>query len=69
VSFNITLSIPDIACGRCVMKVERVTRELPGVLAVQADSDTKTATYLLESETALDGIKQILAEAGFPAAA
>ena len=68
VSYSVTLSIPAISCGRCVMKIQRVTKELPGVLTVQADSDSKTATYVLESENALDQVKQTLAEIGFPAA-
>jgi copper chaperone CopZ len=67
-SFNVTLSIPAIGCSRCVMNIKRKTQDLPGVLSVDADEIGKTATYVLESETVLVKVKEVLAEIGFPAA-
>jgi copper chaperone CopZ len=69
VSISITLSIPAISCSRCVATVERVTKDLPGVLSVHGDPDSKTAAYVLEGESALPQFKKSLAEAGFPVAA
>lgn len=67
-SITITLNIPAISCGHCVMTIKRETRELPGVLAVEGNAQAKTATFTLESEAVLDTVKKILAEIGYPAA-
>jgi copper chaperone len=66
-SYNVTLNIPNISCHHCTMTVTRETKDLPGVLNVQADVATKTATYTLESENVLPTVKETLAEIGYPA--
>ncbi|MBC8447713.1 MAG: heavy-metal-associated domain-containing protein [Chloroflexi bacterium] len=63
----ITLSIPNISCGHCVMGVEKGTKNLPGVIAVEASVEDKSASFTLESMEALDGVKEALAEIGYPA--
>jgi len=64
---EVTLSIPDISCGHCVMRVENTTRDIPGVLQVQADAATKSASFVLESDEALDQVRAALIDAGYPA--
>ena len=66
-SVTVKLSIPNISCGHCTKTVVRETKELPGVENVEADVDSKTATYTLESEAALSRVKETLAEIGYPA--
>jgi len=63
---TVTLSIPNISCNHCVMRVEKGTRDLPGVAAVQASVQDKTATFELESMAALQRVKEVLAEMGYP---
>ncbi len=65
---NVTLSIPNISCHHCVMTIKRETKDIPGVLTVDADAAQKTATYSLESEAVLAQVKATLAEIGYPSA-
>lgn len=67
-SVTVTLNIPAISCGHCVMTIKRETSELPGVLAVEGNAQAKTATFTLESEAVLATVKATLAEIGYPAA-
>ncbi len=67
-SYNVTLSIPAISCGHCVATIKRETRDVPGVINVDADQESKTATYTLESAAALPKVKETLEEIGYPAA-
>jgi copper chaperone len=66
-SQTVTLSIPNISCGHCVMTITRETKDLPGVVKVEGDQQAKTATYTLENEAALTNVKTTLAEIGYPA--
>lgn len=68
VSTTVTLQIPAISCGHCVMTIKRETSELPGVLAVTGDQQAKTATFTLEDDTVLAVLKETLSEIGYPAA-
>jgi copper chaperone CopZ len=67
-SYTVTLSIPTISCHHCTGTVVRETKDLPGVVKVEASVETKTATYTLEDEQVLGAVKQTLAEIGYPAA-
>ena len=67
-SATVTLNIPAISCGHCVMTIKREIKELPGVLAVEGDPQAKTATFTLENEAVLAAVKETLAEIGYPAA-
>jgi copper chaperone len=67
-SVNVKLSIPNISCHHCTNTVMRETKDLPGVESVEADVETKTATFTLESEATLSLVKETLAEIGYPAA-
>lgn len=66
-SATVTLNIPAISCGHCVMTIKREIKELPGVLAVEGDPQAKTATFTLENEAVLTAVKETLAEIGYPA--
>lgn len=67
-SVTVTLNIPAISCGHCVMTIKRETGELPGVLTVEGDAQAKTATFTLENEAVLTAVKATLAEIGYPPA-
>jgi copper chaperone len=67
-AYNVTLSIPAISCGHCVMTIKRETKDVPGVVSVDASQETKTATYVLETEAALPKVKEALVEIGYPPA-
>ncbi len=66
-STTVTLNIPAISCGHCVMTIKREIGELPGVKAVEASAETKTATFTLETEAILATVKETLVEIGYPA--
>jgi copper chaperone CopZ len=67
-SYTVTLSIPNISCHHCTNTVVRETKDLPGVIEVEASVEAKTATYTLENEAALGSVKQTLVEIGYSAA-
>ncbi len=67
-SYNVTLSVPAISCGHCVATIKRETKDVPGVINVEADQNNKTATYTLESEAVVPAVKAALEEIGYPAA-
>jgi len=64
---EVTLSIPNISCNHCVMRIQQGTKDLPGVIAVEARAEDRSATFTLESMEALDGVKDALTEIGYPA--
>ena len=66
-SVTVKLSIPNISCGHCTKTVVRETKDLPGVENVEADVDSKSATYTLKSEADLSRVKETLVEIGYPA--
>ncbi len=66
-SQTVTLNIPNISCGHCVMTITRETKDLPGVVKVEGNQQAKTATYTLENEAALATVKETLVEIGYPA--
>jgi copper chaperone len=65
---EITLSIPNISCGHCIMTVKRESGFVDGVEFVAGDVDAKTATFQVSSDQALAALKATLAEAGYPVA-
>ncbi len=66
-SYTVKLSIPNISCHHCTMTVKRETKDLPGVINVDADVASKTAVFTLENEAALGKVKETLSEIGYPA--
>jgi copper chaperone len=66
VSYKVTLNIPNISCQHCTKTINMETKDLPGVIAVEGDVASKTATFTLDSELALTTVKQTLVEIGYP---
>jgi copper chaperone len=66
-SYTVTLNIPAISCHHCTNTIVRETRDIPGVIEVEADLESKTATYTLQDEPALDNVRRSLEEIGYPA--
>ncbi len=63
-----TLSVPGISCNHCVMTIKRESSFVEGVEFVSGDVDRRTATFHIASDAALDSLKEVLAEAGYPVA-
>ena len=66
-SVTVKLSIPNISCEHCTKTVTRETKELPGMENVEADVESKSATFTLKSEADLSRVKETLVEIGYPA--
>jgi copper chaperone CopZ len=66
-SVTVRLSIPNISCDHCTKTVVRETKDLPGVENVEADVESKSATFTLKSEADLARVKQTRAVIGYPA--
>ena len=41
---TLTISVPDISCGHCVMNIKRELGELEGIDSVSGDPETKRVT-------------------------
>jgi copper chaperone len=67
-SQTVTLNIPAISCHHCTNTIAQETQDLPGVIAVKGDPQAKTATFTVENDAALVGVKATLVEIGYPAA-
>lgn len=65
---TITLSIPSIHCHHCVMTVKRESGFVNGAEFVSGDVDEKVATFQVAGDEALQELKKILTEAGYPPA-
>lgn len=62
----LTVVVPGMTCRHCVRKVTAALRDVPGVLAVLAD--TGTTTVVLHGSPDVDLVLAALASAGFPGA-
>jgi copper chaperone len=62
---TVTLNIPNISCGHCVMTIKRESGLVKGVEFVSGDIQAKTATFRVQSSEALQALKVALAEAGY----
>jgi copper chaperone CopZ len=65
---HVTYIAPGISCGNCVGKVRDALYKLEGVVDVQASVETHMVDVDFDPAFASpERIKQILAEAGYPA--
>jgi copper chaperone CopZ len=64
---TVTYNIPNISCGHCVHTIKMEVGDLPGVEAVEASADTKTATITFGDPATSEGIRALLAEINYPA--
>jgi copper chaperone CopZ len=65
---KITLKIPNISCGHCVMSIENELRDMNGISSVTGDADKKEINVAWDFPATLDGIKATLKEINYPAA-
>jgi copper chaperone CopZ len=63
---TITVHIPNIHCQHCMMTIRRESGLVEGAEFVSGDVEAKTATFRIESEQALQSLRETLAEAGYP---
>jgi len=66
---TVKIHVPAISCGHCVMTIKREVGELAGVSRVEGDPSTKDVEIVFALPATLEGIKSLLAEIGYPAAA
>jgi copper chaperone CopZ len=65
---TVTFNIPGINCGHCENTIKMEVSDMPGVTAVEASSQTKTATITFDAPATSDSIKTLLAEINYPVA-
>ena len=63
---TVKYSVPNISCGHCVHTIQMEVGDLPGVEAVEASADTKTATITFGDPATEEAIKGLLAEINYP---
>jgi copper chaperone len=61
-------SVPNINCGHCVAKVERILGEIPGVTSVSASSTDKEVDVEYAPPATRDQMAAALTEWGYPPA-
>lgn len=65
---RVTLDVPSMNCSLCPIAVSGVLRKQPGVRAVTADLETKTAQVEFDpSKTSPASLAQAVSDAGYPA--
>ena len=63
----VTLDIKNMTCRLCLITVKKALQAVPGVLEVQTDWETKTATVRYEGAKAeVNALTQATARAGYP---
>jgi copper chaperone CopZ len=65
---TVTYSIPNISCGHCVHTIKMEVSDLPGVSAVEASAETKSAKITFDAPATETAIKALLAAINYPAA-
>ena len=63
---RITLKIPNISCGHCVMAIKNELSEMEGISRVEGDSGSREITVDWGSPASLDQIKSKLEEINYP---
>ncbi|MGA7731161.1 MAG: heavy-metal-associated domain-containing protein [Chloroflexia bacterium] len=66
---QVTLNVPDISCAHCEKTIVEALRGKPGVQAVAVSIPSKIVLLKYdEGQIALDEVKEILDEEGYPVA-
>jgi len=60
--------IPNISCGHCTMAVENGLKEVPGIVSVSGDVDTKSVEVAWDAPATREQIIATLKEINYPAA-
>lgn len=63
---TVTYQIPNISCNHCVHTIQTEVKDLPGVLEVKADANTREAVITFEQPATEAQIKDLLAEINYP---
>ena len=64
---QVTLTVPDISCAHCEKTILEALRGKPGVQAVAVSVSSKIVLLKYdEKQIALDEVKEILDEEGYP---
>ena len=64
---TVTLDIKNMTCGMCLITVKKALQAVPGVLEVQTDWESKTATVRYDGAKAeVEALTQATAQAGYP---
>ncbi len=63
---TVTWFVPAIRCGHCTHTVEMEVGELPGVLSVKAEKDSRKVTVTFDAPATGEKIKALLAEINYP---
>lgn len=64
---TITLSVPDVSCGHCVVTISQALKGLDGVSGANVDLKQKHATVHVADDQALTRVLARLDEEGYPA--
>ncbi len=64
---TVTLNIPNVNCGHCIMTVRREGSLVQGAEFVSGDIEGKTAVFQVADDKTLAALQAALAEAGYPA--
>jgi copper ion binding protein len=59
------INVEGMSCAHCVNAVNRALREVEGVVAVDVDLQSKTATVEHSDTTTFDNMKTAIEEAGY----
>jgi copper chaperone len=66
---QVTLNVPDISCAHCEKTIVQALRGKPGIQAVAVSIPSKIVLLKYdEGQIALDEVKEILDEEGYPVA-
>jgi len=63
---QVKFEIPSISCGHCVNTIQVGLNDLPGVVGVWADQETKTVEIEFEPPANEDFLKENLAKINYP---
>jgi periplasmic mercuric ion binding protein len=64
---TVTLDIKNMTCGMCLITVKKALQTVPGVLKVQTDWESKTATVRYDGAKAeVEALTKATAQAGYP---
>ena len=65
---TVTYNIPNISCNHCVHTIKMEVSDLEGVTSVEADAETKNATFTFEAPATEEKIIALLKEINYPPA-
>lgn len=64
---KVNYDIPNISCGHCVNSIQVEVSNLPGVIGVWADQDSKSVEIEFEPPANEESIKTLLKSIDYPA--